>query len=246
MQESTWYYLNGSDRQGPVSSDDMRAKILAGDIRADTMVWASGMADWAPLNRSALAEWLPAGSNPPPPPTPATPEETFWRDDKYLVVRRDFTELPPRCIRTNAELPREAMRTKTFYYTSPWVLLTFFLSIIVLIIVALATRKAVKLSLGLCSAERKKRRLWLLGAWIGFFACASLFVYGIATEDASPAGAWAILVSMPAALVCLGIASRFSADLHVRKVRGDYAWLTGAGEPFLASLPDAGSRFEEY
>ena len=47
MTDRLWYFAVGSDRQGPVSDEQLRDKIASGEIKADTLVWNSGMVEWA-------------------------------------------------------------------------------------------------------------------------------------------------------------------------------------------------------
>jgi uncharacterized RDD family membrane protein YckC len=59
-----WYYAVGDQRIGPVSEAQFEALVLDGTIRADTLVWKSGMANWQPY---AAVQ----GAVPPPPPVSA-------------------------------------------------------------------------------------------------------------------------------------------------------------------------------
>ena len=47
MADRVWYFAVGGNRQGPISEDDLHARIARGEIRPDTLVWNSSMADWA-------------------------------------------------------------------------------------------------------------------------------------------------------------------------------------------------------
>ena len=50
--ESVWYYARGGAQTGPVSFDDLKAAIKAGQLGRDDLVWKEGTADWVPLNTS--------------------------------------------------------------------------------------------------------------------------------------------------------------------------------------------------
>ncbi len=41
-----YYWVSDQGQQGPVSGDELRSLIAAGTLKADTLVWADGMADW--------------------------------------------------------------------------------------------------------------------------------------------------------------------------------------------------------
>ncbi|SLN72604.1 Inner membrane protein YhaI [Roseivivax jejudonensis] len=43
-----WYYANGDERDGPVPEHALDELAAEGTIRADTLVWRSGMKEWEP------------------------------------------------------------------------------------------------------------------------------------------------------------------------------------------------------
>jgi len=45
---STWYYAEGDNRKGPVSSATLNELVAAGTVRDDTLVWRDGLAEWQP------------------------------------------------------------------------------------------------------------------------------------------------------------------------------------------------------
>jgi hypothetical protein len=65
MADQVWYFAVGGNRQGPISEDDLYAKIASGEIKADTLVWNSGMTDWA---RTGTVPGLMGASAPAMPP----------------------------------------------------------------------------------------------------------------------------------------------------------------------------------
>lgn len=57
--ERSWYVaVGGRDRQGPMSERELRERICKGELQAADLVWAEGMASWAPL--SSVPELQPA------------------------------------------------------------------------------------------------------------------------------------------------------------------------------------------
>lgn len=44
----SWFYAKNGQQQGPVTDEEMAAKIASGEIRPDTLVWRAGMAGWQP------------------------------------------------------------------------------------------------------------------------------------------------------------------------------------------------------
>ena len=64
-----WHYLDAGERVGPVGREALRRAVREGRLRADTLVWTPGMADWRPAGGLGGLESL---FSPPPPPTAAT------------------------------------------------------------------------------------------------------------------------------------------------------------------------------
>lgn len=65
-----WYVSMGGDPQGPMTIDDLAAKLKAGDIGPDTLVYGPEASEWTPLKTvGSLAGLL--GQSVPPPPPPA-------------------------------------------------------------------------------------------------------------------------------------------------------------------------------
>ena len=78
MADRVWYFATGGNRQGPISENELHARIASGEIKADTLVWNSGMADWT---RAGAVPGLMGGGAPAMPPgAPALPS-TFVPGD---------------------------------------------------------------------------------------------------------------------------------------------------------------------
>ena len=43
-----WFYAKDGSQKGPVETDELRAKIAAGEVGAGDLVWREGMKDWMP------------------------------------------------------------------------------------------------------------------------------------------------------------------------------------------------------
>ncbi len=65
MADRAWYFAAGGNRQGPISEDDLHARISSGEIKADTLVWNSTMADWAKAGTVAGLMGASASAMPP-------------------------------------------------------------------------------------------------------------------------------------------------------------------------------------
>ena len=66
-----WYYTLNNQQIGPVDEEEIKKQVAAGAITQATLVWTTGMANWAPIGQSSLASLV--GSVPPPVPQIAPP-----------------------------------------------------------------------------------------------------------------------------------------------------------------------------
>ncbi len=67
-----WFYAQGPQRQGPVSTEQLIALVKDGVVADDTLVWREGMTDWLPF-ASVKGGVLPPVPGAPPPLTTASP-----------------------------------------------------------------------------------------------------------------------------------------------------------------------------
>ncbi len=79
MADRVWYFAVGGNRQGPISEDDLHARIASGEIKADTLVWNSGMADWA--RAGTVPGLIGPGAPAMPPGAPALPRTAIAEAD---------------------------------------------------------------------------------------------------------------------------------------------------------------------
>lgn len=59
-----WYYSKNTTQLGPVSQDELRAKLASGEVSLSDMVWREGMADWRPASQMAELALSPTGAPP--------------------------------------------------------------------------------------------------------------------------------------------------------------------------------------
>jgi hypothetical protein len=82
-QDEEWYYSVSGEQLGPVSEEQVKQKVDAGEITSGTLVWQEGMAEWVPAAETVLSEYLRKAALPPsptgapaarrtPPPLPST------------------------------------------------------------------------------------------------------------------------------------------------------------------------------
>lgn len=74
-----WYYSKSGAQLGPVSIQELQAKLAAGEVAWSDLVWRDGMADWAsagqvaelrPMQAAVVASGAPPQA---PPPSPYVP-----------------------------------------------------------------------------------------------------------------------------------------------------------------------------
>lgn len=75
MPEKNWWFAEGSQSCGPISEDDMRAKIARRELTPDSLVWTPGLAEWVPANETRFKPAFDA-------PASTTPdEETVFAEE---------------------------------------------------------------------------------------------------------------------------------------------------------------------
>lgn len=52
--EVSWFFLDGSDKKGPINQEEIVNLLSKGEIDSDTLVWKKGMSDWTPVKRTSL------------------------------------------------------------------------------------------------------------------------------------------------------------------------------------------------
>lgn len=64
-----WYYTNRGEQRGPITEEEFRARVQAGEIAPSDLAWTDGMTDWAPVSTRPelrVFEPAPAPSSAPP------------------------------------------------------------------------------------------------------------------------------------------------------------------------------------
>ncbi len=47
----TWFYTSNGAQSGPITQQELAAKVQSGEVTATDMIWKEGMADWLPLSQ---------------------------------------------------------------------------------------------------------------------------------------------------------------------------------------------------
>lgn len=72
MNDNLWYYALGTERQGPVSWDELQRLATSGQLKPLDLIWCDGMPDWLPAEKTpGLFAPSPATAASPPPPPPS-------------------------------------------------------------------------------------------------------------------------------------------------------------------------------
>lgn len=58
-----WYYVENGQQAGPVEDTEFPPLARAGKLRADTLVWREGMANWEPFSKACPNEFAAATAN---------------------------------------------------------------------------------------------------------------------------------------------------------------------------------------
>lgn len=152
------------------------------------------------------------------------------RRDGAAVLLPRGADLPPRCVRCNA--PAAApLKRHTLYWHSPWLYLVLLVNLLVYAIVAIAVRKRIEVTPGLCESHRRARRRDI-AIGLGTLVAGAV---GVFVASAADRGGVALLSGFIAfvAMVATVVRARL-----VRATRIDDAGarLVGFGAAFLDAL----------
>jgi len=73
---SDWYYGENDEQKGPINEAELKEKLAAKQLPADTLVWQKGMSDWVAANSLPNFQFTPPPAPADTPPTlPASPDK---------------------------------------------------------------------------------------------------------------------------------------------------------------------------
>jgi uncharacterized RDD family membrane protein YckC len=61
-QNMKWYYVENGQQAGPVEETDFPPLMRTGKLRADTLVWREGLANWEPFSKACPNEFAASGA----------------------------------------------------------------------------------------------------------------------------------------------------------------------------------------
>jgi hypothetical protein len=141
--------------------------------------------------------------------------------------------MPPRCIKTNQPVSESDMVQGKVYWLSPWFLLLFIISGLLLVFAYFFARRKCKITYGLDPAIRKKlkTRTRIKAAAAILFLVALIVTSGSASLPAAVPTTCFILFLVAVIALFLG-----NSPLYVTRYREGVFWVRGCSPDYLASL----------
>lgn len=161
----------------------------------------------------------------------------MWRDGRILVLRQ-ASVLPDRCIKCNEPAWGYKLRRVLYWHRPAWYWLIL-VSILVYAIVAMIVRKKATLEVGLCSSHRRRRYYTLaLGCLAVFGGMGGCLAYAQESD-------WAVYLGFVLPTVGIVIAAIGNQVVSAAEIDDHYVRLKGVGGDFLAPLPDFRASLRE-
>jgi hypothetical protein len=156
--------------------------------------------------------------------------EDLWRDGKILVLRNG-SHLPDRCIKCNGPAVTPMKRRKVYWHHPA--LYALLVSWPIYLIVALIVRKSAAVAPGLCSVHRTRRWIGIAVGWGGLLLSILLMIVGGGSENGL-----LVLAGLILFLTALVAAVLLSRLIFPQRIDQDFVRLKGCGKAFLDSLPE--------
>lgn len=154
-----------------------------------------------------------------------------WREQNVVVLANGAI-LPDRCVKCNCENDLKRVNKK-MTWAPPWCIALILLNVIIMLIVYLCVQKSMRVNLAICKKHRSQRTQNILITW-GIILASIVGMIGSAALQSGPLIVVSIVVFLG------GIIYGFVTVpiLKPKKIDKNYAWLKGAGNEFLQSIPD--------
>lgn len=162
--------------------------------------------------------------------------QNVWRDGRRLVMCKD-SELPARCVKTNART-NHWLRRRLYWHHPALYFMIIFPGLLVYVIVALIVRESADIRVGLCSRAMARRRWGIATAWLSFVVGAFLFIFGLVSDKPNNPTVWLSMLGLLGGLAGAIIGVVISRVVVASKITKDYVWLKGVHPGYLAALPD--------
>jgi len=156
-----------------------------------------------------------------------------WRQGNLIVLRQG-TPLPDRCLHTNTSVSGPRTRV-TLYWYPPWLWLLLLFNWMILFIAAMFARKKIVLEIAMSQEMiRHRKRLYLIGAAVTASGVIE-FLLGVLQKEPD---LLQISIGLMALFGGLIVAASGSQTLTIQRVEGDYVWLKGASPAYLNGLSE--------
>jgi uncharacterized RDD family membrane protein YckC len=111
----SWYYVDAGQQAGPVTDEELDNLVRSGKVRADTLIWREGMANWVPHGQARPSATPPPAVAAPPVgaavPPPAAGGEVVCAECSQLFPRQNTIQYGSVFVCTNCQ-PRFVQRVQ--------------------------------------------------------------------------------------------------------------------------------------
>lgn len=152
-----------------------------------------------------------------------------WQVSPGVLYVMPSSDLPPRCVKCNEPASTPVKLRKMYWHSRGWYALIL-LNLLIYAIAALAVRKRVEVSPGLCPAHASRRNWFIVG---GFASVIGLVFGGILALASYPGTGMAMVLAGIVAMFAFALGARIIYPVHIDE-RG--ARFKGCGQAFLRSL----------
>jgi hypothetical protein len=163
--------------------------------------------------------------------------EGLWRQGNTLVMHK-MAQLPPICIKSNQYATQWLKRNLQWH--NPWVALTFLISPLIYIIVAMIVTKRATIHIGLTDEWFARRRTRMLIAWgigLSSFALFALGIWLLSNQPGDALGVIPIVLSVIFLIVAIAYGQYACRLVYPQRIDDSYVWLKGVNSGFLDRLP---------
>lgn len=155
-------------------------------------------------------------------------QSAYWRDGKILVLKQGG-QLPPRCIKCNADA-QMPMRSKKLAWHHPGWYALLLINIIIYAIVGSIVSKRVKVEFGLCEEHAARRRNIIIAAWAILVGSVGLaFFLGAKMDDSL----LPVAIGVFGFLIALIFGMIGARSLYAKRITDQETRIAGCGEAFL-------------
>ncbi|MGJ8641404.1 MAG: DUF4339 domain-containing protein [Opitutaceae bacterium] len=225
-----WYYAQGDNQVGPLTQDEFDGLVTSGAIKNSTMVWNAEMRDWQ--SYGAVFGVSPGSTvSPPVLNMPAADSNRIWREGRDLVFVKD-TALPCRCVKCNQPAEGGLIDRKLSYYPS-WVNLLILLNLLIMLIVAACISKKAIVEVPVCELHRAQLKQGIMMSWL--FCLGGIAMVFVAIWMSL---GWLAIAGVFSLIIGIVFGMTRGRLVYATKIDDTYVWMRGAGAAYLDELSD--------